>query len=107
MSVQTGEDNQDSEAQTEPITTEERWVQWPPEDLRGWGKGGEPCDDEDEEAAAFLSHSGMEGEGALKLISFLKKAGHVSSVATHVPCVPHVLLIPYSRNIAGIKFGGF
>ena len=79
VSVQTGEDNEDGEVQTEPIATEEKWVQWPPEDLRGWGKGGAPGDNEGEDEAAVSSgRIGMEGEGALRLIAFLKKASQVS-----------------------------
>ena len=79
ISVQTGEDNEYGEAQTEPTVTEEKWVQWPPEDLRGWGKGGAPGDNEGEDEAAVLSgHVGTEGEGGLRLIAFLKKASQVS-----------------------------
>ena len=79
VSVQTGEDNEDGDAQTESIATEEKWVQWPPEDLRGWGKGGAPDENEGEDEAAVLSgRIGTEGEGALRLITFLKKASQVS-----------------------------
>ena len=84
VSIQSGEDNQDSEVQTETITTEERWVQWPPEDLRGWGKGGNPDDCEEGDAAALSGLGKMEGEGALRLISFLKKASQVSTVIIYV-----------------------
>ena len=83
MSSQTGEDNQESDAQTEPITTEERWIQWLPEDLKGWGKGGDPGRDEEgeegeEAGGGGVSFRRMEGEDALRPISFLKKAGQVS-----------------------------
>ncbi len=37
MSVQTGEDNVETEVQTEGVDTGERWTQCPPEDLRGYG----------------------------------------------------------------------
>lgn len=89
MSTQTGEDNQDSDAQTEPITTEERWIQWPPEDLKGWGKGGDPGHYEEgeeweEEGRGGVSFGRMEGEGALRLISFLKKAGQVSATCIRI-----------------------
>ena len=83
MSSQTGEDNVESDAQTEPVTTEERWVQWPPEDLKGWGKGGDPGRyGEGEEGEEAVSFRRIEGEGALRLISFLKKAGQVSTSTT-------------------------
>lgn len=97
MSTQTGEDNQESDAQTEPITTEERWVQWPPEDLKGWGKGGDPGHyeegEEGEEAGGGgVSFRRMEGEGALRLISFLKKAGQVSNyILLHEQLVHYVI----------------
>lgn len=37
VACQTGEDNAEAEAQTEEVKMVERWVQWPPEDLRGYG----------------------------------------------------------------------
>ena len=39
VSVQTGEDVAAAEAQTDQVGVAERWVQWPPEDLRGFGGG--------------------------------------------------------------------
>ena len=94
MSVQTGEDNQDGDAQTEPIITEERWVQWPPEDLKGWGRGGDPGRYEEEEAEEGGRVSfGMEGESALRLISFLKKAGQVSAMCSVMIPVYDVLVM--------------
>ncbi len=36
-SMQTGEDNVESEVQTEGVIIEDRWTQCPPEDLRGYG----------------------------------------------------------------------
>ena len=53
-------------------------MQWPPEDLRGWGKGGDPGDQEEDEISGIHGRRGMEGEDAIRLISFLKKAGQVS-----------------------------
>lgn len=38
---QTGEDSVEVDVQTEEIEVAEKWVQWPPEDLRGYG--GECC----------------------------------------------------------------
>ena len=37
MSVQTGEDNNERDVQTDEVTCSDRWVQWPPEDLKGFG----------------------------------------------------------------------
>ena len=42
VASQTGEDNAEVEVQTEEVERRERWVQWPPEDLKGYG--GESCD---------------------------------------------------------------
>lgn len=37
VSAQTGDDNAEEEAQTEEVGVADKWVQWPPEDLRGYG----------------------------------------------------------------------
>ena len=37
VSVQTGEDNSEREIQTDEIACSDKWVQWPPEDLKGYG----------------------------------------------------------------------
>lgn len=37
VSCQTGEDNTEAEVQTEDVEVTEKWVQCPPEDLRGYG----------------------------------------------------------------------
>lgn len=39
VGTQTGEDTAEVEIQTEVIEGKEKWVQWPPEDLRGYGGG--------------------------------------------------------------------
>ena len=78
VAVQTGEDNLEVDTQTEPISMSTIWVQWPPEDLKGYGReeeGGE----EDLEVTSSASASKME-ESALKLGSFLKKAGQVNEL---------------------------
>ena len=80
VAVQTGEDNMEAEAQTETVPMSSVWVQWPPEDLRGYGR------DEGEGAAVGEGEGGVtvggvadgtEGQGAVKLVSFLKRAGQV------------------------------
>ena len=38
---QTGEDTTETDVQTEDIAMVEKWVQWPPEDIKGFG--GEGC----------------------------------------------------------------
>lgn len=73
VSVQTGEDNMEGSMQTDPIATTDKWVQWPPEDLRGYG-GGAPDDYEYNDES---SSSKLLGESALHLVSFLKRAGQV------------------------------
>ena len=35
--MQTGEDNSERDVQTDEVTCSDRWVQWPPEDLKGFG----------------------------------------------------------------------
>ena len=37
VASQTGEDNAEAETQTEEVEQTEKWVQWPPEDLKGYG----------------------------------------------------------------------
>ena len=37
VGCQTGEDTQEEETQTEEVEGREKWVQWPPEDLKGYG----------------------------------------------------------------------
>ena len=59
-------------------------MQWPPEDLRGWGRGGDPCDNEEDDVSGFNGRGKMEGEDAIRLITFLKKAGQVSVIAPMV-----------------------
>ena len=42
VACQTGEDNVESETQTEEVIGREKWTQWPPEDAKGYGC--ESCD---------------------------------------------------------------
>ena len=37
VACQTGDELEDNETQTDTIKTAEKWVQWPPEDLKGYG----------------------------------------------------------------------
>ena len=37
VACQTGDELEDNETQTDAIKTVEKWVQWPPEDLKGYG----------------------------------------------------------------------
>ncbi len=81
--VQTGEDNREAEVQTRSIPSSDMWVQWPPEDLKGYGSGQKEV--EVEEDGGYGSDGIMErgvanrvkGQSAVRLISFLKKAGQV------------------------------
>ncbi|XP_064397661.1 cytoplasmic dynein 2 intermediate chain 1-like [Halichondria panicea] len=72
-SMQTGEDNVESEVQTEGVIIEERWTQCPPEDLRGYGGPSLSSDD-------GVLEAGVRGESAIRLTSFLSRAGQVCSV---------------------------
>jgi hypothetical protein len=69
---QTGEDTVEEGTQTEEVERREKWVQWPPEDLKGFGG---PDGEEREE-------TGVEGDtgSAVRLASFLKRASQVVSV---------------------------
>ena len=37
VACQTGDELEDNGTQTDDVKTVEKWVQWPPEDLRGYG----------------------------------------------------------------------
>lgn len=78
VAIQTGEDNMEVETQTDFISKSDVWVQWPPEDLRGYGREGEG---EDEESSGRgLSGGvagGLKGQSSERLVSFLKRAGQV------------------------------
>ena len=52
-----------------------RWVQWPPEDLRGWG-----CDDSDDDNddAITSGHILLSDKEAMGLSKFLQNASQVS-----------------------------
>jgi len=70
MAVQTGEDNLDQDIQTDPISSSNVWVQWPPTDSRGYGR-------EDSEGINHKSSGRVAQEDSIKLAAFLKKAGQV------------------------------
>ena len=76
VSCQTGEDSAAREVQTDSIKTMDRWVQWPPEDLKGWG-----CDnsDEDDDIATRndATNSLLSDKDAMGLTKFLQSASQV------------------------------
>ena len=72
VAVQSGEDNMEAETQTDVVDTANVWVQWPPEDLRGFGREGERGEGIVEGVA-----DGLSGRSAMGLVSFLKRAGQV------------------------------
>ena len=76
MSCQTGEDSTAREVQTDSITTMDRWVQWPPEDLKGWG-----CDSKDEDDDTIIGNNTtnnlLSDRDAMGLTRFLQSAGQV------------------------------
>ena len=76
--VQTGEDSMEVDTQTEPIFSSDVWVQCPPEDLKGYGR-----EEEEEGGVASIGvrvADELAGQGAMRLVSFLKKAGQVSDL---------------------------
>lgn len=76
VAVQTGEDNMEADTQTEAVPSSNVWVQWPPEDLRGYGREG---GGEGEEGRGVASGGESAGsQDAVRLVSFLKRAGQVS-----------------------------
>lgn len=75
VAVQTGEDNLEVDCQTDAIHTSDVWVQWPPEDLRGYGR-----EREGEESGVGMLRgmaSELKDQDAVRLVSFLKSAGQV------------------------------
>ena len=79
VAVQTGEDNMEADTQTEAVPSSNVWVQWPPEDLRGYGReegGGEA--EEGGGVASSGSGESVGSQSAVRLVSFLKRAGQVS-----------------------------
>lgn len=79
VAVQSGEDCMEADAQTDSLVSSDVWVQWPPEDLRGYGR-------EQEEGEGGMASGdvgvadGLAGQSAVRLVSFLKKAGQVRTV---------------------------
>ena len=53
-----------------------RWVQWPPEDLRGWGC--DDTDDDDNDDAMTTGHIILSDKEAMGLSKFLQNASQVS-----------------------------
>ena len=79
MSCQTGEDSTAREAQTDGITTMDRWVQWPPEDLKGWGCDNKD-DDDDITTSNDVTNNLLSDKDAMGLTRFLQSASQVSQV---------------------------
>ncbi len=84
VAIQTGEDNMEADTQTDTVPSSSVWVQWPPEDLRGYGReeegGGGGGDGDGESEGGVAGGVAAAGQGAVKLVSFLKRAGQVSEL---------------------------
>lgn len=85
--VQTGEDNMEAEAQTEPILSYNVWVQWPPEDFRGYGREGEGVD-----GSGSVKFGQKTKQSAVRLVSFLQKAGQVRCISLNLGVVHSFIL---------------
>ena len=76
MSSQTGEDSTGRDTQTDDVVMVNRWVQWPPEDLKGWG-----CDDADDDdiddVTADTTNVLLSDKEAMGLAKFLQSASQV------------------------------
>ncbi|XP_065920672.1 cytoplasmic dynein 2 intermediate chain 1-like isoform X2 [Dysidea avara] len=79
VSCQTGEDSTAREAQTDGITTMDRWVQWPPEDLKGWGCDNKD-DDDDITTSNDVTNNLLSDKDAMGLTRFLQSASQVMCV---------------------------
>ena len=56
-----------------------RWVQWPPEDLRGWGcDDSDDDDDDDDDDVMTTGHVILSDKEAMGLSKFLQNASQVS-----------------------------
>ena len=79
VGVQSGEDCMEVEVQTEAILSSEVWVQWPPEDLKGFGRVKESESEEGLEVSTSVSsvQGELGGQSAVGLVTFLKKSGQV------------------------------
>lgn len=75
VAVQSGEDCLEADSQTDRISSSDVWVQWPPEDLRGYGREEE----EESEGCVARVADGQADQNAVRLMLFLKKAGQVRS----------------------------
>ena len=74
VSSQTGEDSTGRDVQTDDIVMMNRWVQWPPEDRRGWG-----CDDDDDNVmnSGHITNTILSDKDAMGLSKFLHSASQV------------------------------
>ena len=78
VAVQTGEDNAEVDTQTDGVPSSSVWVQWPPEDLRGYGREEGEGEGGGGGGGEMGVASETSGEAAMRLVSFLKRAGQVS-----------------------------
>lgn len=101
VATQSGEDCLEADAQTDSIPSSDVWVQWPPEDLRGYGR------DEEESEGCVASRDvgvadGLADQSAVRLVTFLKKAGQVRNGEIRPEVVNRQLL--FSEDVAGLRF---
>lgn len=78
VSSQTGEDSIGRDVQTDDIVMMNRWVQWPPEDHRGWG-----CDDDNDDDvmnSGHITNTILSDKDAMGLSKFLHSASQVICV---------------------------
>ena len=89
MSSQTGEDSTGRDTQTDDVAMVNRWVQWPPEDLRGWG-----CDDgDDNDDVMTTGHNAnilLSEKESMGLSKFLQSASQVSN--NHINNMQYILI---------------
>ena len=82
VSSQTGEDSTGRDTQTDDVVMVNRWVQWPPEDLRGWG-----CDDGDNSNDTTGDNTNilLSEKESIGLSKFLQSASQVNNIGVGIP----------------------
>ena len=76
VSSQTGEDSTGRDTQTDDIVMVNRWVQWPPEDLRGWGRD-DGDDNDDVMTTGGAANILLSDKESMGLAKFLQNASQV------------------------------
>ena len=76
VSSQTGEDSTARDTQTDDIVMVNRWVQWPPEDLRGWGLD-DGDDYDDVMTSGDVANILLSDKESMGLAKFLQSASQV------------------------------